>query len=49
VARLRAELLRTVTPKDLREVVAALLNQAKAGSNAIVRRSGRKEAAGVAG
>jgi hypothetical protein len=28
---LRSELLRSVTPKDLREVVAALLAQAKAG------------------
>ena len=37
VARLRAELLRTVTPADMREVATALLNQAKAGDVAAAK------------
>ena len=37
VARLRAELLRAVTPADLRDVVAALLNQAKTGDVAAAK------------
>jgi hypothetical protein len=37
VARLRAELLRAVTPEDLRDVVVALLNQAKAGDVAAAK------------
>src|SRR4051812_22732342 len=37
VARLRAELLRAVTPQDLREVVAALLAKAKAGEVAAIK------------
>ena len=37
VARLRAELLRTVTPAGLREVVRALLNQAKSGDVAAAK------------
>src|SRR5687768_17027406 len=37
VARLRAELLRAVTPADLRDVVLALLNQAKAGDVAAAK------------
>ena len=37
VARLRAELLRAVTPQDLRDVVAALLARAKAGEVAAVK------------
>ena len=37
VARLRSELLRAVTPQDLREVVAALLAKAKAGEIAAVK------------
>ena len=37
VARLRAELLRAVSPQDLREVVAALLARAKAGEIGAVK------------
>jgi hypothetical protein len=37
VARLRAELLRAVTPADLRDVALALLNQAKAGDVAAAK------------
>ena len=37
VARLRAELLRAVRPEDLREVVVALLTQAKAGDVAAAK------------
>ena len=37
VARLRAVLLKTVKPADLREVVAALLTQAKGGDVASIR------------
>ena len=37
MARLRAELLRAVTPADLRDIVAALLNQAKAGDVAATK------------
>ena len=37
VARLRAELLRAVTPEDLRDVASALLNQAKAGDVAAAK------------
>ena len=37
VARLRAELLRAVTPQDLRDVVAALLAKAKAGEVAAIK------------
>ena len=37
VARLRAELLRAVQPKDVREVVNALLGQAKTGDVAATK------------
>jgi hypothetical protein len=37
VARLRAEMLRAVSPADLREVIAALLAQAKAGDVAAAK------------
>ena len=37
VARLRAELLRAVTPADLRDVALALLTQAKAGDVAAAK------------
>ena len=37
VARLRAELLRAVQPEDLREVVGALLTQAKSGDVAAAK------------
>src|SRR4051812_46143730 len=37
VARLRAELLRAITPADVRDVALALLNQAKAGDVAAAK------------
>ena len=37
VARLRAELLRTVGPQDLREVIETLLSRAKAGEIAAAK------------
>jgi hypothetical protein len=37
VARLRAALFKSVTPSDLRLVIAALLSQAKAGDVASIR------------
>jgi hypothetical protein len=37
VGRLRSELLRAVEPRDLRDVVAALLSRAKAGEIAAIK------------